>query len=278
MFKRYWWMLLAMAPVGILVGFLLASVATYVMPKEYESFATIEIRPHRSTTSSGSPIMTPVYIGTELNKITSRNSLMNVSEKLDLANKWDMDQETVLRILKTIVKTENIRGTDLIAITVRYNNREDARDITAEVARAYKEYRSDLESKTLDLGILELKKTVREQEDKVEEMRNSVMNRSLLHSSNTPDSEKEYLDTKGDFETDQALLEQMKLRLVAAEIERDIEPDYIVIHDDPVIADSPVSPNVTLNLVLGAVGGLLISPFLALPLMWWLQRRNPAQG
>lgn len=292
MFKRYWWMLLVMAPVGMIAGLLIASVVTYVMPKKYESFATIEVKPRRSliaplddVSGSGAGEMTPQFIGTEFEKIKSRNSLSKVIDSLDLTSRWDTDRDSALRILKGIVETQEIRGTDLISITVRHTNREDARDITAEVARAYKEYRSELESKTLNKGLNQLKKAVRDQEDKVEERRKKLRSGAgpfLLDGSNLPETKDsdagDFAGAKRNFETDQALLEQMKLKLVAAEIERDIEPDDIVIHDDPVIADSPVSPNVTLNLVLGAVGGLLISPFLALLLMWWMHRRNPVQG
>ncbi|MFM2197449.1 MAG: hypothetical protein RLZZ505_881 [Verrucomicrobiota bacterium] len=76
------------------------------------------------------------------------------------------------------------------------------------------------------------------------------------------------------FETELSLLEQLKIKLITQEISQGLSDETIVIHDDPVIADSPVSPNVTLNLVAGTFGGLLLSPFLALPLMWWMNRRS----
>ncbi len=161
----------------LLLVFMTASVITYVMPKKYESFATIEVKPPDGTQALGdmpgssAPRLTPQFFGTEFEKIKSRNSLSKVVEKLDLVNKWGVDQETALRILKGIVNTQNIRGTDLISITVRHTKKEDARDITAEVARAYKDYRTDLEGNSLDKTINELKKAVREQEDKVEERR-----------------------------------------------------------------------------------------------------------
>ncbi len=285
MFKRYWWMLLVMMPVGMLCGFLLAALVNYMMPKEYESFATIEVRPQQTMDPGQPSSMVPMYLATEFNKITSRSSLTKVIESLDLTTRWDMHQESVLRILKEIVQTQNIRGTDLISITVRHTNREDARDITAEVARAYKEYRSELESKVTDNRLNELKKALREQEDKVEERRkvlDTIMRTKELPFRDTspPDASEAtkagsvVTNAKLDFETDQALLEQMKLKLISTEIETKVPVETIVIHDDPVIADSPVSPNVTLNLVIGAVGGLLLSPFLALPLMWILSRKR----
>lgn len=394
----------------LLLVFMTASVITYVMPKRYESNATIEVKPRERTIDplggslrSMGPSMTPQFFGTEFEKIKSRNSLARVIDNLDLVNKWGTDRESVLGILKGIVNTENIRGTDLISIRVRHTNKEDARDITAEVARAYKDYRTELEGKSMERGINELKRAVREQEDKVEERRKvlttisrtkdiiyrvdnsfgqqggldedqeavyvaSMYNQlegekmqleSQIQSLLKYDSEQlliyasgldlpdniikslypqyldlkrqidglkasglgdrhptitsqerilesmkedlgegvvnlrtrlqgqlemakerlekveikkgetkkdalernidtqDYVDAKRDFETDLALLEQMKLKLITEEISGGLPNETIVVHDDPVISDSPVSPNVTLNLVLGAVVGLI---------------------
>lgn len=392
MFKRYWWMLLVMAPVGMMAGLMLAAVVTYVMPKKYESFATIEIKPRQRqaievAASPQSGGMTEIVCGTEFEKIKSRNSLSKVIDSLDLMNRWGLDRETALQILKGIVQTENIRGTDLIQIRVRHTNKEDARDIAAEVARAYKEYRQELESKSLERGISEFKRAVREQEDRVEERRkllttigrskspsadSSLANQEVmqlesqiksllkyeneqlliyasglnipdniikslypeyldlkrqiegLKASGTADDDptvvsmknnlaamkndldegvvnlrtrlqlqlemakmpltgtflkerepnQEVADAKRDFEIELSLLEQLKIKLITQEISQGLSDETIVIHDDPVIADSPVSPNVTLNLVAGTFGGLLLSPFLALPLMWWMNRRS----
>jgi capsular exopolysaccharide synthesis family protein len=394
----------------LLLVFMTASVITYVMPKKFESFATIEVKPRERTIDplggmmrGSGPTMTPQFFGTEFEKIKSRNSLSRVIDNLDLTSKWSTDRETVLRILKGIVNTQNIRGTDLIQIRVRHTSKEDARDITAEVARSYKEYRTDLESRTQDKGINEIRKAVRQQEDKVEERRKVLTtisrtkkiiyhgDRELMSGSGLAEdseasyaqteftrleSEKsqlesqiqsllkydsealliyasaldlpdniiktlypqylelkrsiegmkasglgsrhptivsnnrimdqmkadldegvvnlrsrlqgqldlarqnlekaelkktetktaalersidttDYVDAKRDFETDLALLEQMKIKLMTEEIVGDLPNETIVVHDDPVISDSPVSPNVTLNLVLGAVVGLV---------------------
>ncbi|WP_411827069.1 GumC family protein [Luteolibacter sp. AS25] len=394
----------------LLLVFMTASVITYVMPKKFESNATIEVKPRdRSVQPLGNVMgggagtsMTAQFFGTEFEKIKSRNSLMRVVENLDLVNKWGVDKEKAFNILKSIVDTQNIRGTDLISIRVRHTNKEDARDVTAEVARAYKDYRTELEDKSLEKGINELKKTVREQEDKVEEkrkilttisrtknlpyydssmggsngldedverdfalrhyteleqdkvqletqiqgllkfnseqlliyasgldlpdniiktlypqylelkrqidgmkasglgnrhptivtnvrvldsMKNDLnegvinlrtrlqaqleMSKERLEKSEIrKDEQKEealeksidiqdYVDAKREFETAQALLDQLRLKLISEQMNEEITPESIVVHDDPVISDTPVSPNVTLNLVLGAVVGLV---------------------
>ena len=123
------------------------------------------------TETSGANRMTPQFFGTEFEKIKSRNSLEKVVENLELVNRWNVDKETALRILKGIVNTQNIRGTDLISIRVRHTNKVDARDITEEVANAYKAYRTEIESRDAERALHELNKAVRDQEDKVEERR-----------------------------------------------------------------------------------------------------------
>lgn len=167
----------------LLLVFMTAAVITYVMPKKYESEATIEVKPRGTGMSpfAGREIdtvspnrMTAQFFGTEFEKIKSSNSLAKVVDNLQLVNKWAMDKETAIRLLKGIVNTQNIRGTDLISIRVRHTDKEDARNITAEVAKAYKTYRTEIEARDADRGLVELKKGIREQEDKVEESRKSL--------------------------------------------------------------------------------------------------------
>lgn len=395
----------------LLLVFMTASVITYVMPKKFESEATIEIRPRTggvsigfgSRDSSAGGMMTPQFFGTEFEKIKSSNSLSKVVDNLELVNKWGVNKETAIRILKGIVNTQNIRGTDLISIRVRHTSKEDARDITMEVARAYKEYRSEIENGDSTKALYELNKAVRDQEDKVEERRKVLATivrtkgiiykgqdsfygqsgvdedagaRSALQTYNELESQKmqlesqitslsqfnsdelmryasglelpeniirnlypeyltatrqlndlkikglgdqhptvlaaveqisamkhqlnegvvnlratlkaqlsmasdrlknvevrknetreeairrgldaqDYVDAKRDFETDQELLQTMRLEQINKTIKGKMPDDTIVVHEEPQISDSPVSPNVTLNLVLGAVVGLI---------------------
>ena len=67
----------------------------------------------------------------------------------------------------------------------------------------------------------------------------------------------DYVDAKRDFESEQDMLQQMKLKLIGEEISGKMPNESIIVHDDPVSSQSPVSPNVPLNLMLGAVIGLI---------------------
>lgn len=396
----------------LLLVFMTAAVITYVMPKKYESTATIEVKPRGAgmsplgpmmTETSGGRNVTPQAFGTEFEKIKSRNSLLKVVETLDLVSRWEVDKETALGILKGIVNTQNIRGTDLISIRVRHTQKVDARDIAEEVANAYRSYRAEIESRDAERQLHELNKAVRVQEDKVEERRKvlativrtkgiiyegtdsyygnsgvdedqgaknalqnyyqleqrkmeleSQINSLLKYDSDQlmnyaagldlPDNAikillpqymelkrqleglrisgygdrhptmlaavdnfnamkrqldegvvnlrailsaqldlaktslksaeamknqtreeaikrgldaQDYVDAKREFETDQELLQTMKVKQMGETISLKIPSESVIVHDNPVISDSPVSPNVTLNLVLGAVVGLI---------------------
>ena len=397
---------------SLLLVFMTAAVITYVMPKKYESEATIEVKPRAAGLSplgsdlnelSGAARTTPQFFGTEFEKIKSRNSLEKVVQNLELVNRWSMDKEAVLQILKNIVDTQNIRGTDLISIRVRHTNKVDARDIAEEVARSYRQYRSEMERRDSENALLELNKAVRNQEDRVEERRKVLATivrtkgiiykgtdsfygqtgvdedqgaRTALEAYNLLEQEKrklesqinsllkydsdqlmvyaagldlpdniirnlypqylegkrqldgfringlgakhptvmaavdqiqnmkrqldegvvnlratltaqldlsadrlksveamkdesreeaikrgldaqDYVDAKRDFETDQELLQTMRLKQMGETISSKMPPESVLVHETPVISESPVSPNVTLNLVLGAVVGLI---------------------
>lgn len=395
----------------LLLVFMTASVITYVSPKRFESFVTIEIKPP-------TPQMTPLgagvaqasglgqsgdqFFGTEFEKIKSRNALLKAVDNLDLVTRWGVDRETGYQILRGIVRTQNVRGTDLIQIRVRHQNREDARDVAAEIANAYSSYRAEIEGRTANALLNELRRAVRDQEEQVEERRKAlaqiVRTKGIIYTGqdsfyrgsgldedlgartalstfhkleqekvqlesqiesllkydseqlmayaaglNLPDNivkslhpqyldlqlqidtmktnglgdrhpavmaqkerleglwrqlnegvvslratlraqldlatdrlarvesmkedtrdqaiqrgldAQDYVEAKKAFETDQSLLQQMRLKLIGETITERMPQDSIIIHDDPVISESPVSPNVRMNLLLGAAVGL----------------------
>lgn len=304
MFKRFWWILLTMLPIGALIGLLIAAVVTYMMPKMYESEAVIELRPHISASGANQHLEGREIFATEFEVIVSRRLLEKVVLDLDLTNRWNVDKETALQVLKKIVKRKEITGTDLISIRVRHTNKVDARDIALEVVNSYKEYRTEIETRDSGRHLQELKRMVQDQEDKVEEQRkvlSAILRNQTIEAPSNPEKvgepengeqakgetrdevikraidTQDYVEAKRDFETDQELLKTLKLKLMSELIELKLSDDSVMIHEVPVIAELPVSPKVTLNLMLGIALGLLISPLLALPLMWLLNRTNPAK-
>lgn len=397
----------------LLLVFMTAAVITYVMPKRFESFATIELKSQApllepfgpgASQISGGRTQSAQFFGTEFEKIKSRNALLKAVESLDLTTRWGVDSETAYQILRGIVRTQNVRGTDLIQIRVRHQNREDARDVAAGVASAYSSYRAEIEGKTASTLLSELRKAVKQQEEVVEKRRGDlsriVLTKGIIYTGedsfyrnsgveddlgartsqemfnklqqdkvqlesqietlleytsdqliiyasglNLPENTvknlypqyqsmqlelqrlktsgglgerhpdvvtlnenleglrnqmlegidglrailkaqldmatdrlakvevmrddsrqdaiqrgldaQDYVEAKKAFETEQALLQQMRLKFISESITDSLPQESIVIHDDPVISESPVSPNVKLNLVLGAAVGLI---------------------
>jgi len=297
MFKRFWWMFLVMLPVGAVIGLLVAAVITYVMPKKYESESVIELRePTAAKETEEEPMgieSFKFHFGTELEKFRSSKTLGSVVDSLDLVQKWNMDKQEVIQILKSIVVTQRIEGTDLVSIRVWHTNKEDARDIAAEVARAYKEDRVETEKRNQEAVLQVLSKQVRDQEDKIEEGKAVVLaitkSKGLLigdgpstgeaageAAKNLPDMS-DYADARRDLEVQQKILEALRMKRLNSELKFKLPSESVVVHDAAVIAQSPVSPNVTLNLALGTAIGLLVSPLLALPLMWLLMARKTSK-
>lgn len=429
MFKRYGWIPLVLIPVGAIAGLLIAAVITYVMPKIYESEAVIEVKPFADA-PLGPPRETegeaPVWLLGEIEKMKSRLILERVSENLELPNRWSLAKEQVLPILKSSLKIQSIRGTDLVSIRVRRTSNVDAKEIAEEVAKSYKAYRAELEARESEKFRFELNKAVRDLEDKVEERRKvlstivrnkgiiyresdllskppgmdehhdgksalqayhgleqekmqlesqlgsllkyeddqlmvyasgldlpenvikklyplyleakreleatktkgldkqhptvlakieeiekmktqldvgvvnlramlkakldlasdrlkrtEAMKESAVQSIGTATDAHDYVDAKRDFESEQELLQSLKLKQINEGITARLGRGNVEIHEFPVIAEAPVSPNVTMNLMLGTISGLFLLPMLGLPLMWILNRSveaKPAQG
>jgi capsular exopolysaccharide synthesis family protein len=112
----------------------------------------------------------------------------------------------------------------------------------------------------LDEGVVNLRATLQAQLDmatdrlkNVEVMKDDSREEAIKRGLDAQD----YVDAKRDFETDQQLLQSMKLKQIGKNITDKMTDESIVVHEEPQISQSPVSPNVTLNLVLGAVVGLI---------------------
>jgi serine/threonine protein kinase len=131
MFRRWWWMFLVMIPLGMLLGLAVGAVWTYIVPKKYEAEATIGV------VSPAGAAMTPSFFGTQFEAIKSRAALSDVAQQLELSNKWMLSEQDVVRVLKGIVNTQNIRGTDLISIRVRHTNKEDTVSIVNAIVMSY---------------------------------------------------------------------------------------------------------------------------------------------
>ncbi|HSP41303.1 MAG TPA: hypothetical protein VLO11_00390 [Luteolibacter sp.] len=267
MFRKYWWILLAMPPAGGILGLMAAAVISYVQPKIYQSQAIIETKP-----AAMDPDPHGRFLATEMARIESRAVLEPVIDELELTMRWNLDKESALGVLNRIIHVENIRGTDLIAIRVRHTNMVDARDIADSVANSYKRLRNEAETAIVERRLDELQKTVRDQEDRVEEHRKILS--TIVRTKNGNVSEiresQDYIDAKREFETQQEFLNEMKIKLMGETISTKIPGERVMVHEPPVVARVPVLPNVPRNLLSGIAYGVVFSIPCALLLMWLL--------
>ncbi len=153
------------------------------LDRRYQSTAAVQIKPRapgitvlgrEMTESNGSGLMTQQFFATEFEIAKSRNVLAKVAEQLELSNKWEVTKEKAVEELQKSIELSNRPGTDLIDIKVKNDDPTVASAIAAEVAKTYKDYRNQIETKDSERGLQELRKAVRDQEDKVEERRKLV--------------------------------------------------------------------------------------------------------
>jgi len=150
------------------------------MPKKYESKAVVQVRP-----KTGGGIVLPgqgdsgrlsldngqTFFPTEFEVIRAQKTLDTAIERLDLVNRWNSEVDSVRRTLRSIVDAQNIRGTSLIEIRVRYSDPKDAQAIAKAVSEAYRERRTKIQAEYADQALDQLRRAVVAQEDLVEDKR-----------------------------------------------------------------------------------------------------------
>ena len=117
MFRRWWWVFLVMAGIGAACGVIVAGIATYLMPKGYESQAVIEVKPVHGETFS---------CEAEIKTICGPEILGRVVSKLELDTIWQMPSQGVIGHLREVVKCARVPDTNRIAISVRLPNKFEA--------------------------------------------------------------------------------------------------------------------------------------------------------
>lgn len=216
--------------------------------------------------------MTPQFFATEFEVIRAQKTLEMVVQRLGLTTRWNMSDEDAIAILRGIVDAQNIRGTDLIQISVKHTNPEDARDIAKEVYEAYKKRREDSERKVVESSLKMLEMEIYDQSDVVEEKRKQMDN-LLKRDSNNPETEITRQEAQSEYDAQQKMLDRMKEKLAMDRLNAKVQ-NLIEMHEEPLVAQFPSSPNVTLNLLLGAAAGLFLGLLLALIVRLFVGRRH----
>ena len=164
-----------------LLVFLTSFVITSVMPKKYKSKALIEVKPiqQQETTlirTSGLGVaMTRQFMMTQFEIIKASKTLEAAAEKILLTERWGMATDDVVAVLKGIVETNQVRGTDLIEIAVTHTKTEDAQAVASAVYAAYASRRRELETEQRRSQLAAIKSELQTKTDRV-----SVLHKKLL--------------------------------------------------------------------------------------------------
>ncbi|MES2997341.1 MAG: hypothetical protein V4733_11085 [Verrucomicrobiota bacterium] len=114
------------AMMGVIGGGTISAVVTYLMPRKYESSGLIEIKQLGGT-----------KISHAMAELKSDNVLQPVAEKLDLKTRWNLGSSETVEMLGRLISVKNIRGTDLLSVTVRHTDREEAREIANAIVQDF---------------------------------------------------------------------------------------------------------------------------------------------
>ena len=267
--------------IGPLCGLLLGAVVTWVLPRVYQSEIMIAVSdpnfvPNASTSTCAA------FDAADFENLTSPTSLRKVAANLDLASRWHVDGEKAVRMLLGMVTWRHTTETRQISIDVRHTDRVEARNIAEKVARAYQQLRLERVERQHQQFVREIHQAIKDQERIVDDRRSDFMAiKRVIDRNHGPNGTSFLLHLKyssDDYSYARGALEFQKDRLQMLELTRDTETiryasEKAEVQEVPNILDSSEPPNVSLNLAIGALSGLLISP-----LMVWRGKRRGRRG
>jgi uncharacterized protein involved in exopolysaccharide biosynthesis len=278
MFKRFWWVFLVMAVALPIVGLPISATITYLMPKKFESTATIQFY---GEAAKGIDPGAPGFqiLQDHIQTMKSDEILQKVAWSLDLSKKWGNPMAEILQMMREAIRIEQRRGTELVDIIVRHTNRTDAREIAAEVVKTYRGRLKELDKAEPEMSLARLKAMLPEQE-KIVEQRERELQAAKKSLTDKPVAggveDRVQLEKQKEYESAATKLHYAKLMIrdpaTFRMLNEPIIHDTIIIHKEPVIGTIPVSPDVRFNILSGVIGGLLLSPLLSLPVIWLLNR------
>ena len=177
-----WFLFFKCALLVWLALFLVDLLVLYVQPRLYLGRVRLEILPVSQSyqvfrDNSSQSMITPAFIQTQFQIITSKETLYDVIEELQLVKKWD-DAKTradAYGLLLDKLETEEVRGTDLIDIEIFHTDPQEAADLANAIGMAYKNRRTQLETSRSNqaLDMLNAQETLQEQ--KVEDARQRMI-------------------------------------------------------------------------------------------------------
>ncbi|HRJ70612.1 MAG TPA: polysaccharide biosynthesis tyrosine autokinase [Terrimicrobiaceae bacterium] len=182
-FLDYWRVVRVRMPLIILVFLLVvitAGVATYLMPKQYISTATMQIKltdislavfsmPNGESSS-------PRFIPTQFEIIQQKEMLYPVIDALGLDKRWGMrSRDQTYQRLKGMIRLKDIRNTELIQIGVISTDKAQAMEIANAIAEEYQRKRVGDQEQWVNTSLAQLQDEVEKQRQKVDALKSEMV-------------------------------------------------------------------------------------------------------
>ena len=182
-FLDYWRIVRARLGLVFLVFLLVVStvgVVTYFTPREYSSFATIELEPDMTpvrifqdeTGAIDNARLDPKFAATQFQIISRKGVLYPVIDQLDLQKKWGsndqlLPMEAAYRKLQSELSLQEVRNTNLIQITVYSTDPGEAALLANTIAQVYMDQRIAERQSLVAKSLQQLQDDVKKKEEDV---------------------------------------------------------------------------------------------------------------
>jgi polysaccharide biosynthesis transport protein len=180
-----YWRIIRVRQALIVLVFLLVfgavAAVTYLLPRQYNSFATIEIQPDMTSVRifndqpeaiNNGAGYDPKFVPTQFQIISRKGVLYPVIDRLDLQKKWGtngqpLPKEVVFDKLHSKLALQEVRNTNLIQITVSSVDPAEAALLANTIAQVYMEQRIAEQQSIIAKGLEQLRDDVKDKEKEV---------------------------------------------------------------------------------------------------------------
>jgi len=278
MFKKYWWIFLAAAGLGVVIGNISAGILTLTMTKLFESEAIIEVKPPASKNRNSDSQSSHDFVTAQIAKIKSHQILSEVAENFEYTNENRTLGDSTVESLREAISCVPFGREGMISIKVRLPLKVDARNVTEEIVRVFEVHQIvplTPEEEKRHKEIADEEAVLRKKEDELlRRLRPPIPSSGRVQFYPDPGSIEEALTASASLELKKAVgridilgqeLEQME---VAAKSRR----VTVTIIRAPEISESPVSPDIHANLRMGRFIGAIVFTIIAFPIVWCMNR------
>ncbi|MEI6081731.1 MAG: polysaccharide biosynthesis tyrosine autokinase [Verrucomicrobiota bacterium] len=178
----YWRVIRVRLPLIILIFLLVvitAGVATYLTPRQYQSSVTMQVKEDNNNMhifgGDAGQRMDPRFTTTQFQILQHKEILYPVIDTMKLQQKWDIrSRDAAYMRLRGMMSVSEVRGTDLIQISVMDQNRQEAADLANTIALEYQKKRIDEQQGWVARSLVQLEDEVNKQRIKTEALRDAM--------------------------------------------------------------------------------------------------------